>query len=182
MKITNTNEAKSYIQQIKRNKRENRLITCFKVISLILLLAIAYNYLTTPKMPETITITKEIDNLTPKIEQLKAEVLDTLQACESNGYTDDIGLIKFDSNAKASIGLYQFQKATVISYYKTLYNKNITGKEAVIIALDTPQARQLASDIIFKAGKADKGINNWYNCNNKHQLSAKVEFINKLIK
>jgi hypothetical protein len=124
----------------------------------------------------------QVDTLTPKIKELKREVLDTLQSCESNGSNEEDGLIVYDSNKVASIGQFQFQKKTVIGYYKALYNKDITGKEAIIIALTTNDARQLAEDIIFSNLQNDKGIDNWYNCNKKHSLSSKIAFINKLSK
>ena len=124
----------------------------------------------------------QVDTLTPKIKELKREVLDTLQSCESNGSNEEDGLIVYDSNKVASIGQFQFQKKTVIGYYKALYNKDITGKEAIIIALTTNDARQLAEDIIFSNLQNDKGIDNWYNCNKKHSLSIKIAFINKLSK
>lgn len=131
---------------------------------------------------ETYTATSTpviIDNLTPKIDNLKAKTLSTLKACESSGYSENDGIIIFDSNAKASIGLYQFQKATVIYYYKALYGKTITGKEAVLIALDDEKAGALAEDIIFKAGNGDK---DWVNCFKKHKLAERVEIINELSK
>ena len=77
-----------------------------------------------------------VDNLGPKVQELKHEVLNKLRACESGGANSETGLIVFDSNNKASIGSYQFQKATVVHYAKLLNNKQISGKEAVMIALD----------------------------------------------
>jgi hypothetical protein len=120
-----------------------------------------------------------VDTLSIKVDELKSDMLDTLQACERSKYTEDDGIIIFDSNNKASIGTFQFQKATVIHYYKTLYGKDITGKEAVLIALDDNKARELAHDIIFSS---KNGLSNWYNCTQKHGLEGQLAVINKLIK
>lgn len=196
IKYTNTTEARNYVSQsiaMQKFHRINRVKAFFVklakrliVISLIISALYAFYGYAVSNSSSMIKIQVEekkvlIDNLTPKINTLKDEVLDTLRNCESQGATEDTGLIVFDSNKVASIGLYQFQKATVQAYYKALYNKDITGKEAIEIALDSKQARALASDIIFSTTlKKDKGINNWYNCNKKHNLQAKVDFINKL--
>lgn len=119
----------------------------------------------------------EVDNLTGKIEDLKSDVLDSLKSCESQGAKESDGLIVFDSNKKASIGLYQFQVLTVVHYYKTLYGKDITKKEAIVIALDEKLSRQLANDIIFQDSK---GVDNWFNCKNKKGLSENIKWINKI--
>ena len=118
-----------------------------------------------------------VDNLTGKINELKAEILSQLKGCESAGYSESDAPIVFDSNNKASIGSYQFQKATVLHYYKTLYNLDITPKEAVLISLDDIKAGNLASDIIFKT---EKGISNWHNCDKKLGLKAQINLIKKL--
>ena len=121
----------------------------------------------------------KVDNLAVKVVELKSEVMNDLRECESQGAVEDDGLIIFDSNKKASIGLYQFQKSTIIYYYKALYGKDITGKEAVLIALDSKLARSLAEDIIFTD---EKGIDNWYNCKNKKGLADNVSWIKKISK
>lgn len=134
----------------------------------------------TVEVTKEVEVVKEVDNLSVKVSQIKNDILDTLTECESKGSKEEDGLIIFDSNAKASIGQLQFQKLTVVRYYKALYNKDITGKEAILIALDYPKARQLASDIIF--GNDSKGINNWYNCKVKHGLQDDVDWVKKLSK
>jgi len=120
----------------------------------------------------------EKDNFSHKIEELKNEIVEDLRACESAGHEEEDGIIIFDSNNKASIGTLQFQKATVIHYYKVLYGKDITPKEAVIIALDNQKSGDLAKDIIFQTknmvGK------DWVNCNKKLGLDSRVMVIKKL--
>lgn len=133
------------------------------------------------KQPMTYTAEAQeiqvVDRTPEKIEKLKDQVVADLAKCESGGHNEDTGIIVFDSNDRASIGQLQFQKATVIHYMKTLYGKDITGKEAVMIALDTEKASALAKDIIFKDSK---GWRNWFNCETKLGLGAKVEIIKEL--
>lgn len=118
------------------------------------------------------------DTLEAKVEEFKTDLLDTLQACESAGRKESDGLIVFDSNAKASIGTFQFQIGTVKHYYKKFNAKDITNKEAILIALDDDKARELADQIIFENN--EDGLRNWYNCTKKHNLQGKLDIINKL--
>ena len=120
---------------------------------------------------------KEVDTLKDKIEVLKNEVLDTITKCENP--TQKASVIT-DSNNKPSVGNYMYQLPTVKGYMKLLYGETVTDKEAILIALDDVKARQLTKDIIFTAKKGDKGVLNWFNCAKKHDLEAKVAFINKL--
>lgn len=136
---------------------------------------------------KTIEVPKEIilDNLTEKINQLKGSLVNDIRQCESNGYNEDDGLITFDphktnkSIAPASIGLYQWKVASIKYYYKTLYNKDITNKNAVLIALDEQKSNELTSDVIFKT---DKGLDNWINCSNKINAKSRLEVIKQLEK
>ncbi len=131
-------------------------------------------------------ITKSVDSLPSKIEDLKTDVVTRLSNCERAGLTEDDGIIIYDDNASGtlgnqipSIGVLQFKKSTVQHYYKTLYKKDITATEAVVIALDKEKSFSLAKDIIFGT---DKGLSNWLNCANKLQLRPEVDIINKLSK
>tara|TARA_R110000868_G_scaffold99181_2_gene273050 strand:- start:421 stop:999 length:579 start_codon:yes stop_codon:yes gene_type:complete len=113
-----------------------------------------------------------------KIEQLKNGVVNEILSCESAGHSEDNGIVVFDTNGKGSFGQLQFQKDTVIHYYKVLYGKTITGKEAVLIAMDTQKARDLAKDIMFstknKAGK------DWVNCERKFSSDKQIDLIKKM--
>lgn len=128
----------------------------------------------------------QVDSLPGKIEALKDNVVSKLSDCERAGHTEEDGIIIYDDNSAGtlgkqipSIGVLQFKKSTVQHYYKTLYSKDITAKEAVMIALDKEQSFKLAKDIIFTT---DKGLSNWLNCANKLQLRSEVDIINKLSK
>ncbi len=125
-------------------------------------------------------VTIENDSLGKKVEELKNEVIADLKNCENAQFGEDDGIIIFDSNNKASIGEFQFQKATVIHYFKRLYGKDITGKEAVLIAIDTEKASQLAKDIIFKT---ENGVGkDWVICSKNYGLQEKVDMIKSLLK
>lgn len=119
----------------------------------------------------------EVDNLTPKIAELKSNLVNAIQKCESKGHKESDGIIIFDSNNEASIGTMQFQRKTVVYYYKILYGKTITPKKAILIALDDEKAEQLAHDIIFKDSK---GVNNWFNCANKIDAKGRLATIKEL--
>jgi len=132
---------------------------------------------------ETQEVIVQTDTLTPKVNELKKELVEEIKSCESQGYNEDFGLLTYDphkTNKKVespSIGLLQFKKSTVQYYYKTLYNKEITGKEAILIALDEELATQLASDIIFQT---DKGLSDWYICTKKLNSRSKLNIINSI--
>jgi hypothetical protein len=131
--------------------------------------------------PVTVYAEKEVDtSLVEKIKELKVELLTTLKGCEAQGYKEADAPIIFDSNNKASIGLYQWQINSVIHYYKVLYGKDISRKEAVEIALDEAKAGELAAGVIFttKNGVAK----DWVNCDRKHNLSGSLAVIKKLEK
>lgn len=123
-----------------------------------------------------------LDNLTDKINELKGELINDLKMCESGGASEDTALITFDphpTNKKvqiASLGNFQFKVSTIQHYYKKFYNKDLTNKEAVLIALDDKKASELASDIIF----IDGAVSNWYNCNKKMGLQGQLDIINKI--
>lgn len=127
--------------------------------------------------PETQTVF--IDNLSIKVNDLKNKLIADLKEGENGDivtYDPPKGkyLCKEDF---ASFGKYQFKVCTVKGYYKKLYNKDITKKEAVLIALDDIKAEELARDIIFKE---KGGINNWYNTANKYNLREQLSIINAL--
>lgn len=113
------------------------------------------------------------------IKELKGEVLDAIATCETGNSTSSDGMIIFDSNNEASIGRFMFQRKTVIAYYKLFYNKDISNQEAISIAIDKNKAKELAEKIVFEDN--GKGINNWYNCNQKLGLKAKVDIIKDIM-
>lgn len=163
--------------------KAKRLIRKIFITSTVL--AILYLSITVggSMFPNTVYSVQEkqivVDSLGQKIEEIKQTALDELEKCESAGHSEDDGIIIFDSNDKASIGQYQFQKATVAHYYQVLYGEKITGKQSVEIALDKTKARKLAYDIIFKT---ENGLKNWINCSNKIELRNTLEIIKTLEK
>lgn len=110
------------------------------------------------------------------IEKMKGDVLDTLAKCESGGKKSEEGIDTIDTNNKVSYGRYQFQKATVQYYHKRLYAKEISGKDAILLALDDERARELAGAVIFGT---ENGLDNWINCTAWHDLDTLVTLIKK---
>lgn len=129
--------------------------------------------------PRAIATPVLFDNLTPKVEELKDSIVEDIRNCERSNYNENDAPIILDTNKKMSIGTFMYQKTTVQHYYKTLYGKNITGKEATLIALDEPKARELTYDIIFKDSK---GWRNWFNCGVKIKVEGRLQTINELTK
>lgn len=125
-----------------------------------------------------VSIDKSDVKFKEKIEFLKDDVIEQLRKCESAGHKESDGIIIFDSNEKASIGTLQFQVNTVIHYEKILNGRDITKKEAVLIALDNKKAGDLAKKIIFET--KNKAGKDWVNCAKKHNLDAQVDLIKKL--
>lgn len=144
--------------------------------SLVMLFLIARHY-----FPKIQIVEKEVisDTLEIKVAQMKAEILRDIKQGESHNAPESAGIIIFDVNHKASIGSYQFQITTVQHYYKVLYHKTITQKEAILIALDDTLAGQLASDILFTQ---KGGYNNWYNTSKKYNISDRLELLASLTK
>jgi len=154
-----------------------RFITVLTLSVIAYVIAIVYsNY-------HPVIVTKEIIKDTSpamfaqKIDSLEKSVVEAVRKCESQGANESTGLIVFDSNKVASIGTLQFQVKTVVYYYKTLYSKVITGKEAIIIALDDKLSGQLAQDIMFSSKSL---ANDWLNCSNRLSLEAQILAIKKI--
>ena len=154
-----------------------------KVRNISFLLLVAFSLIQAGRYLYPLTVYKVeaneiiVDNLTPRINKIKAEALQGIKECESAGHNEDDGIIIFDTNKKASIGSFQFQKATVIYYYKSLYGKEITPKEAVLIALDDEKATSLAKDILFNTNNGSK---NWINCGNKINIQQTLATIKQI--
>lgn len=123
------------------------------------------------------TIDKSDEMFAAKIDVLKNEVVADLEKCESGGYGPDAGIVIFDTNNKASVGPLQMQKDHVKHFYKKLYSTEVTGQEAVIIAVTPEKARALAKDVLFKV---NDGWTEWYNCGKKLALENRVKTIKAL--
>jgi hypothetical protein len=150
------------------------------IVSVIIMAIIAYASWSAGGKWNTITVVNEriVDAMPARVAELKRGVAEQLMACESSGATDEDGLIVFDANRKASIGRFQFQKATVIHYYNLIYGVKLTGKEAVMLALDTERAMELATRIMFET-KSMAGMD-WVNCDRKLDLDRQISIIKKL--
>lgn len=178
-KFNCTGKRETFGMKVKRWFRNGvKLITVILIIG-----ASGYVYRVYSAPIETVTKQVSIDVsdviLSEKINKMKMDVVNQIRDCERDGHKEDDGLIVFDSNAVASLGTLQYQQKTPIYYYKTLYGKTITGKEAVLIAYDDVRAKELARDILFKA---KDGWKNWYNCSMEKNIPSQIDAIKKLEK
>ena|SRR3990167_3412032 len=112
-----------------------------------------------------------------KITGLENVVLADLANCESGGTKDPNGVIIFDTNNKASIGRYQWQRESVIHYYNVLHGKKISQAEAIAIAIDPVKATELTRAVLFET---EKGYTNWLICSKRNNIAERVKIINSL--
>ena len=119
-----------------------------------------------------------------KTEELKMSVVNQIKDCERSGYEEKDAIVTFDPDRSgkkvndASFGVLQFKISTVIAYYAKFYNKKITPKDAVLIALDEQKASDLALDVLFIDGQWQ----NWKTCSLKYDVPAQIKVIQKLTK
>lgn len=115
------------------------------------------------------------------IEQMKNDVLNRLSQCESGGRDSEDGIVTFDPDKSGkpqnipSYGIFQFKAPTVQYYHKKRTGEDLTGKEAILLALDDEKARELASWIIFDTDAGSK--NDWVICSRVKELNTLVDFV-----
>ena len=120
-------------------------------------------------------------NYEENIKREKKAILDDLSiGCESKGHSDPDGIIIFDSNNEASVGRFQFQRATVKYYVKMFDGRDISNSEAIAIAIDKVKATELAEKILFLDEGKSEG--NWYTCDRKMNIGARVQLLKNLMK
>lgn len=114
-----------------------------------------------------------VDTTKKIIDQEKADILSILKDCESKGDADAIVWIDggFGKNA-ASFGAYMFKVGTIQKF-----TTGLSDFQAISLASNESQARQLASRIIFET---PAGIYNWTNCMIKNDLLSRVNFVKEL--
>lgn len=131
-----------------------------------------------------------------KIDTLKNAVVTQLLDCERSVYGDDDGLVTYDptdaqylnnqtkktivDKGEMSYGVLQFKKSTVQYYTKLQTGKVITGKEALMIALDKESASKLAKYVMFET--RNKASVDWKNCAIKYNLDSRIDIIKNLEK
>ncbi len=130
------------------------------------------------------------------IEKLKNDVVAQLKKDESGGINigdGDIFYTHDPQRAKRPIckkigglrdimcdswGNFQYKITTVQYYYQKLYDKSITQKEALLIALDDKKAEELTKDIVFKHVG---GVWEWTSAQNKKDwYNMRITFIREL--
>jgi hypothetical protein len=156
------------------------------VVAVFVISGVWYHYTHPIIETKTVTITNDISSSTyaAKIDSLQKSVVEQVRACESAGYKETYGLVTYDPKIEGknddkamSYGTLQFKKSTVIYYEKTLFGKTITGKEAILIALDDKASGELAQAIMFKSNNL---ATDWANCSNKLNLNSMIIAIKKI--
>lgn len=100
-------------------------------------------------------------------------ILDELSlGCETKGVKEPDAAIILDTNNKMSIGRFMFQITTVQYYVKKFEGRTINRHDAILIALNPIEAKELARKIVFQ-GHAVEG--NWYNCTVAHKLLEQIK-------
>lgn len=124
------------------------------------------------------TIDKSDEMFAAKIDVLKDQVIEELAKCESGGRKEEDGIVILDSNDKGSYGVMQWQRTSVMHYYKMRTGKEINGRDAIILALQGDKAKDLAKWVIFETKSGVK--TDWVNCSAYHNLQEKVDMIKKM--
>ncbi len=184
------------------NQMVRKIVVVSGALGVIAVFVVASHIATKHFWPKIVTAQVPLDMsnemFRAKIESLKDGVVNELLSCEGAGYNEDSGLVTYDptdaqydslvSNGKKTIvdkgemsyGILQFKKSTVITYVKLKDSKVITGKEALLIALDKKSAAELSKFVMFETkGKAS---GDWKNCARTLNLDAKIDVIKQLAK
>lgn len=135
--------------------------------------------------PETVLAIHEvkINTLPERLDQIKDDVVLRLEQCESGGAREPEALITYDPDKSgkkgniASLGSLQFKVHTVQHYISKFDGRALSQVDAIKIATDRNEARELAKRVIFEE---EGGVFNWANCAKKLNLVPEIEVIKKL--
>jgi len=163
------------------------------VVIVVLGLIVAYQYNHPKIVTNTVTVDISSAQYAQKIDSLEKSLVEGIHQCERQNYTESDGLVTFDptdaqyakvqgkqhfvNKGEFSFGTYQFKTSTIQYYYKTFYGKVVTGKEAILIALDDQKSADLTQDVLFKT---TDGWKNWSNCSNMLKLVDQIVAIKKI--
>ncbi len=90
------------------------------------------------------------ETLEAKVEELKQKLADDMVKCENPTHVlvnpDDNKAGTLPLKDKVSIGDLQMKISTVQNFFHQLHGTNLTDREALMLALDTEKARELAID------------------------------------
>lgn len=167
--------------RIKKLFRKIFILAALGIAGAITVLAIREAY---PKIEYKAQITEVmIDNLTPKIDQLKGELLKDMWDNERAGHDEDDALISWDPNPNhksveiASVGTCQWKIPTMQESYLKHYGKQLTRKEAILVALDDNKCKELMATVIFTE---ENGWQKWYNSGVKYNAKSRLAIIKQL--
>lgn len=140
------------------------------------LAALAALSLILPRSTVSYVRSETATSTTVTVDPREEKVLDLIAHCESTSNPNAINWRdgKLGTADAVALGEYQFKASTVIYYSKLLRDVDLSDGEAVRLALDPVQARELARDIIFSREHAG-GVYHWGNCAQKYGLVALVQ-------
>lgn len=157
------------------------------MVALIILALVFFAYKATAYVNENnavqnpLTFTASVahaDILTPAaIEGMKDDIINQLAKCESGGKSETDGITVLDTNGVGSYGALQWQKRSVMHYYKQMTGTEINGRDAIIYAMTPDKARTLAKYVIFDTAAGVE--NDWVNCNIKLGLQKQIDLIKR---
>jgi hypothetical protein len=116
------------------------------------------------------------ENFEAKIAKAQNIVIDEIASCETPGIKEPDAAIVLDSNNEMSIGSWQWQIKSIQHYVKERDGRDITRVEAINLATNHEQARELVRYVLF----TDSAWDNWLNCSTKLDIGTQVELINKI--
>ena len=116
--------------------------------------------------------------LAERIAELENEVLADLAHCETGGIEEPEAQITYDTNGKMSIGVFQWQRESIIDYHVRVKGMEaMTKKEATMLAMDVDESTSLTREVMFTV---ENGWTHWRNCSNKNNIAQRVTLINQL--
>ena len=120
------------------------------------------------------------DEYADRIEDVKTELLQDLENCETGGVPEAKrwSFIKEDTNGLMSIGGLQLQRETIVDIYARRMLGDMDMVEATALAMNEERAYKFAEYVIFELGEIER----WYICSEKLGLEERVELINKISK
>jgi hypothetical protein len=169
--------------KVKRFVRKVILtLTLFGVLAgVIAIVRYAYPMVVVQTVSEEVVI----DNLGPKIAELKGGLIKDLWDNERAGHTEVDALVTIDPNPNhkeveiLSYGTCQFKIPTMQDDYFRYYGKKLTRQEAMKVAMSDNQCKEVMEKVVF--GEKD-GWSQWYNSGLKVNAKGRLAVIRELEK
>ncbi len=116
------------------------------------------------------------ENFEAKITKAQNIVIDEIASCETPGIKEPDATIVLHSNNEMSIGSWQWQTKSIQHYVKERDDKDITRVEAINLATNHEQAKELVRYVLF----TDSAWDDWLNCSTKLDIGTQIKLINRI--